>query len=248
MLSDLLLFVAVGFAAQLVDGAIGMAYGLISTTVLLSLGVPPATASASVHAAEVFTTGASGFSHWRLGNVDRTLFRRLAIPGAAGGVIGAYLLTELPGDTVRPLVSAYLAIMGAVVLWKALRKQVLEPRTPRYVPLVGLSGGFLDAVGGGGWGAMVASTLVGSGTKARLAIGSTNAAEFVVTATISATFILTIGLDLWPIITGLILGGVLAAPFAAYVTRSLPDRPLMILVGIVIIVLSLRGLLQAFSA
>ncbi len=248
MLSDLVLFVAVGFAAQLVDGAIGMAYGLTSTTVLLSLGVPPATASASVHAAEVFTTGASGLSHWRLGNVDRTLFRRLAIPGAVGGVIGAYLLTELPSDTVQPLVSAYLGIMGAVILWKALRKQAPEPRLPSYVPLLGLSGGFLDAVGGGGWGAMVASTLVGSGTKARLAIGSTNAAEFVVTATISATFILTIGLDLWPIIAGLILGGVLAAPFAAYVTRSLPDRPLMILVGIMIIVLSLRGLLQAFSA
>jgi uncharacterized membrane protein YfcA len=248
MLSDLVLFVAVGFAAQLVDGAIGMAYGLTSTTVLLSLGVPPATASASVHAAEVFTTGASGLSHWRLGNVDQTLFRQLAIPGAVGGVIGAYLLTELPGDTVQPLVSAYLGIMGAVILWKALRKQAPEPRIPNYVPLLGLSGGFLDAVGGGGWGPMVASTLVGSGTKARLAIGSTNAAEFVVTATISATFILTIGLDLWPVIAGLILGGVLAAPFAAYVTRSMPDRPLMILVGIMIIVLSIRGLLQAFSA
>ncbi len=247
MLSDLLLFIAVGFAAQLVDGAIGMAYGLTSTAVLLSLGIPPATASASVHAAEIFTTGASGLSHWRFGNVDRSLFIRLAIPGAVGGVIGAYLLTELPGDIVQPVVSAYLAIMGTVVLWRALRRQVPEPKTPRHVPLLGLSGGFLDAIGGGGWGAMVASTLVGSGTKARLAIGSTNAAEFVVTASISATFILTIGLDLWPIIAGLILGGVLAAPFAAYVTRNLPDRPLMILVGIVIIVLSLRGLLKAFS-
>lgn len=247
MLSDLLLFIAIGFAAQLVDGAIGMAYGLISTAVLLSLGVPPATASASVHAAEVFTTGASGLSHWRFGNVDRTLFLRLAVPGAIGGVIGAYLLTELPGDIVQPLVSAYLAIMGAVVLAKALRRQPPEPKAPRYVPLLGLSGGFLDAVGGGGWGPMVASTLVGSGTKVRFAIGSTNAAEFLVTSTISATFILTIGLELWPIITGLVLGGMLAAPFAAYVTRRLPDRPMMILVGLVIIVLSLRGLLKTFS-
>jgi uncharacterized membrane protein YfcA len=247
MLSDLLLFMAIGFAAQLVDGAIGMAYGLISTAVLLSLGVPPATASASVHAAEVFTTGASGLSHWRFGNVDRALFLRLAVPGAIGGVIGAYLLTELPGDIVQPLVSAYLAVMGAVVLSKALRRQPPEPKTPRYVPLLGLSGGFLDAVGGGGWGAMVASTLVGGGTKARFAIGSTSAAEFLVTSTISATFILTIGLELWPIITGLVLGGVLAAPFAAYVTRRLPDRPMMILVGLIIIVLSLRGLLKAFS-
>jgi uncharacterized protein len=248
MLSDLLLFVAVGFAAQIVDGAIGMAYGLMSTTVLLSLGIPPATASASVHAAEVFTTGASGLFHWRYGNVDMSLFRRLAIPGAIGGALGAYLLTELPGDRVRPLVSLYLAIMGAIVLWKALRKPLIEPKAPRYIPLLGLSGGFLDALGGGGWGPLVASTLVGGGTKARLAIGSTNAAEFLVTATISATFVFTIGLELWPIIVGLVLGGVLAAPFAAHITRALPDRPLMILVGIVIMVLSLRGLLQAFAA
>jgi uncharacterized protein len=248
MLSDLLLFVAVGFAAQIVDGAIGMAYGLMSTTVLLSLGIPPAAASASVHAAEVFTTGASGLFHWRYGNVDMGLLRRLAIPGAIGGALGAYLLTELPGDTVRPLVSLYLAIMGAIVLWKALRRPLTEPKAPRYVPLLGFSGGFLDALGGGGWGPLVASTLVGGGTKARLAIGSTNAAEFLVTATISATFVFTIGLELWPIIAGLVLGGVLAAPFAALITRALPDRPLMILVAIVIMVLSLRGLLQAFAA
>lgn len=247
MLSELLLFIAVGFAAQLVDGAIGMAYGLTSTAVLLSLGIAPATASASVHAAEVFTTGASGLSHWRFGNIDPSLFLRLALPGAIGGAIGAYMLTELPAHVVQPIVSIYLAIMGAVVLLKALKRQATAPRKPRYVPLLGFSGGLLDAVGGGGWGPMVASTLVGTGTKARFAIGSTNAAEFIVTATISATFVLTIGLELWPIIAGLIIGGVLAAPFAAYVTRSLPDRPLMILVGIVIIVLSLRGLLQAFS-
>ena len=248
MTSDLLLFVAVGFAAQLVDGAIGMAYGLTSTTVLLSLGLSPATASASVHAAEVFTTGASGFAHWRLGNVDVALFRRLAIPGIVGGALGAYLLTEIPGDTVRPLVSIYLAIIAGVVLWKALRRRPADPKPPRYVSLLGFSGGFLDAVGGGGWGPLVASTLVGGGTKTRFAIGSTNAAEFLVTTTVSATFVFTIGLELWPVIAGLILGGVLAAPFAAYVTRALPDRPLMILVAIVIMVLSLRGLLQSLAA
>jgi uncharacterized protein len=245
VLSDLLLFIAVGFAAQLVDGAIGMAYGLASTTILLSLGVSPAAASASVHAAEVFTTGASGLAHWRFGNVDAALFRRLAIPGAIGGAIGAYLLTELPGETVRPFVSVYLAVMGGVVLWKALR--TVEPKPPRHVPALGLCGGFLDAIGGGGWGPIVASTLIGSGGKTRIVIGSTNAAEFLVTTTISATFVFTIGLELWPIITGLVLGGVLAAPFAAYVTRRLPDRPLMIMVAIVIIVLSARGLLRSLG-
>lgn len=247
MLSDVLTFLAVGFAAQLVDGAIGMAYGLTSTTILLSLGVPPAVASASVHTAEVFTTGASALSHWRFGNVNFALFRRLAIPGALGGAMGAYLLTELPGDTVQPFVSAYLGIMGGVVLWKALRQHSGESRPPRYVPLLGFTGGFLDAIGGGGWGPMVASTLVGTGMKTRMAIGSTNAAEFLVTTTISAMFILTIGLELWPIITGLVLGGVIAAPLAAYTTRALPDRPLMILVGVVIIILSLRGLFRAFG-
>jgi hypothetical protein len=247
MLSDLLTFLAVGFAAQLVDGAIGMAYGLTSTTILLSVGVPPAMASASVHAAEVFTTGASALSHWRLGNVNFALFRRLAIPGAIGGAAGAYLLTELPGDKVQPFVSVYLGIMGGVVLWKALRQPRGEERPPRHVPALGFAGGFLDAIGGGGWGPMVASTLVGTGMKTRLAIGSTNAAEFLVTTTISATFVFTIGLELWPIITGLVLGGVIAAPFAAYVTRALPDRPLMIMVGVVIIILSLRGLFRAFG-
>ncbi|MFC4172951.1 sulfite exporter TauE/SafE family protein [Microvirga sp. GCM10011540] len=246
MLSDVLLFVAVGFAAQLVDGAIGMAYGLTSTTVLLSLGVPPATASASVHAAEVFTTGASALSHWRLGNVDAALFRRLALPGILGGAAGAYLLTEIPGDAVQPLVSVYLGIMGGLVLWKALRSRPARETPPRYVGALGLAGGFLDAIGGGGWGPLVASTLAGAGTKARFVIGSTNAAEFLVTATISATFVLTIGLDLWPIILGLVIGGVLAAPFAALAARKMPDRPLMILVGVVIIILSLRGIVQSF--
>ena len=246
MLADLLLFIAVGFAAQLVDGAIGMAYGLISTTVLLSLGVSPAVASASVHTAEVFTTGASALSHWRLGNVDGALFRRLAIPGAVGGIIGAYVLTELPGQVVQPAVSLYLGVMGCLVLWKSVRPSEAAPSVPRHVSVLGLSGGFLDAIGGGGWGPLVASTLVGRGTKTRLVIGSTNAAEFVVTTSISATFVFTIGLDRWPIIAGLVLGGVIAAPFAAHITRRLPDRPLMILVGVVVVVLSLRGLLKAF--
>jgi uncharacterized membrane protein YfcA len=247
VLSDFLLFLAVGFAAQLVDGAIGMAYGLTSTTVLLSIGVAPATASASVHAAEVFTTGASALSHWKMGNIRWDLFRRLAIPGAIGGAIGAYVLTELPGKVVQPVVSVYLAIMGAVVLWKALGKPPAEAPPPRYVPGARPHRRLPRRHRRRRLGTMVASTLVGSGTRTRFAIGSTNAAEFLVTTTISATFVATIGLDLWPIILGLVLGGVLAAPFAAYVTSRLPDRPLMILVGVVIIVLSLRGLIQSFG-
>lgn len=247
MLGDFVLFVAVGFAAQLVDGAIGMAYGLSGTTVMLSFGIPPATASASVHAAEVLTAGISGFSHRRLGNVDWAFVSRLALPGIAGGAIGAYLLTTIPGETIAPFVHAYLLGMEAWILWKALRRRATVAEPPRWIAPLGSGGGFLDAIGGGGWGPMVTSTLLGHGTTPRFAIGSVNFTEFFVTATISVTFLGTIGLELWPIIAGLILGGVLAAPLAAYAAYKIPDQPLMIVVGSVIALLSLRGLIQAFS-
>jgi uncharacterized membrane protein YfcA len=247
MLEDFVVFVAVGFAAQLVDGAIGMAYGLSGTTVMLSLGIPPATASASVHAAEVFTTGISGLSHWRFGNVDWAFVRRLALPGMLGGALGAYLLTMIPGDTIAPLINAYLLLMGAWILWKAFQQRPSVSEPPRWIGPLGFGGGFLDAVGGGGWGPMVTSTLLGHGTTPRFTIGSVNFTEFFVTATISATFLGTIGLELWPIIAGLILGGVLAAPLAAYAAYKIPDQPMMILVGSVIMLLSIRGLIRAFG-
>jgi uncharacterized membrane protein YfcA len=247
MVGDFVLFVAVGFAAQLVDGAIGMAYGLSGTTVMLSFGIPPATASASIHAAEVFTTGISGFSHWRFGNVDWSFVWRLVLPGMVGGAIGAYLLTTIPGDTVAPFMNGYLLVMGAWILWKALRQRSTVSEPPRWIALLGFGGGFLDAIGGGGWGPMVTSTLLGHGTSPRFTIGSVNFTEFFVTATISATFLSTIGLELWPIIAGLILGGALAAPIAAYATYKIPDQPLMILVGSVIALLSIRGLIQAMG-
>jgi len=247
MIDDFVLFVTVGFAAQLVDGAIGMAYGVSATTVLLSFGFPPATASASVHAAEVFTTGASGFAHWRFGNVDSRLFARLAVPGMIGGALGAFVLTELPGEKIRPIVSVYLLLIGAFIFWKAIRGAVALGAPPRRVAPLGLFGGFFDAIGGGGWGPIVTSTLLGRGTTPRYAIGSVSLAEFFVTSTVSVTFLATIGLELWPIIAGLIVGGVLAAPLAAYVTKKLPDRPLMLLVATVIVLLSLRQLIQTLT-
>ncbi len=246
-LDDLLLFVAVGFAAQMVDGAIGMAYGVISTSVMLSLGIPPATASACVHAAETFTTAASGVSHWRFGNVDRKLLLRLALPGAIGGAIGAYVLTSLPGDTVKPFVSGYLLLIGLFIVWKAISKRVNKGTEPPMVAPLGFFGGLLDSLGGGGWGPIVTSSLIGQGATPRYAIGSVSLAEFFVTLTISATFVATIGLELWPIITGLIIGGVIAAPFAAYATKHLPDEVLMILVGCVVAILSLRTILNALA-
>ncbi|HKA99849.1 MAG TPA: sulfite exporter TauE/SafE family protein [Methyloceanibacter sp.] len=247
MWDDLLLYVIIGFVAQMIDGAIGMAYGVTASSVLLSLGLPPATASACVHAAETFTTGASGLAHWRFGNVDKKLLLRLAIPGMIGGAIGAYLLTELPGEALKPYISAYLLVLGGFIVWKALEVRPLKVPEPRAVAPLGLVGGALDAMGGGGWGPIVTSTLLGQGTTPRYAIGSVNLAEFFVTLVISATFLFTVGLSLWPIIAGLIIGGVIAAPFAAMATKHIPDKVLMLIVGCVVTLLSLRTIVMAFA-
>lgn len=246
MPDDLLVYIAIGFAAQIVDGAIGMAYGISATSMLMSSGVSPATASAAVHAAEVFTTAASGTAHWRMGNVDRQLVAKLAVPGMIGGAAGAYILASVPGERIRPVVSAYLLVMGGVILWRAMRPEPSDGQAPRHVGVLGLTGGFLDAIGGGGWGAMVTTTLIGRGATPRFAIGSANVAEFFVTAVVTATFVLTVGLTLWPVIAGLVIGGIIASPFAAYATKHLPDRPVMMLVGSIVILLSLRNLLAPF--
>lgn len=247
MFGELALFVAVGFAAQLIDGAIGMAYGLFAASVLLSLGVPPATASASVHVAEVFTTGAAGFAHWRMGNVRRDLVLRLAVPGAVGGVIGAGVLSTAPVGVVRVGVSLYLMGLGGLVLLKAVRPRPPAELPPWQVGFLGFCGGALDAIGGGGWGAVVTSTLIGRGGVPRTAIGSASLAEFFVTTAISAAFIVVVGVSLWPVVPGLVLGGVLAAPMAALVVRRLPARLLMAIVGVVVSLLALRGLLAALK-
>jgi uncharacterized protein len=245
MWDDIALYIAIGFAAQLVDGAIGMAYGVMSSSILMSMGVSPAVASACVHMAETFTTGISGFSHWKFGNVDFALVRRLAIPGAIGGALGAYILTNIDGNIVKPYVAGYLLVMGLYILWKARAVEAESSEPVKNVSLLGLFGGFVDSIGGGGWGPIVTTTLIGRGTIPRYAIGSVNLSEFFVTLAISATFILTIGLELWPIIVGLVVGGALAAPLAAYATRYLPARVLMVIVGCVIVTLSLRTLIKA---
>jgi hypothetical protein len=212
------------------------------------MGIPPATASACVHAAETFTTGASGLAHWKFGNIDKKLLARLVIPGMIGGALGAYALSSLPGDELKPFIAIYLLLLGVFIVWKAVgQTEKREGVEPKAVAPLGLFGGFLDALGGGGWGPIVTSSLLGQGTTPRYAIGTVNLSEFFVTLTISTTFFLTIGLDLWPIITGLIIGGVIAAPFAAYATKHLPDKVLMIMVGTVVVLLSLRTLLHSLG-
>jgi uncharacterized protein len=197
----------------------------------------------------VFTTGASGLAHWRLGNVRRALVLRLAVPGVLGGVIGAHVLVGMPTAPVRVFVGLYLLALGGVVLLKALRPLPPAAALPTgQVGVLGFCGGLLDAIGGGGWGAIVTSTLIGRGNVPREAIGSASLAEFFVTSAVSAAFVATVGITLWPIIAGLVLGGVLAAPFAAVAAKRVPDRLLMVLVGVVVSLLALRGLLASLRA
>lgn len=240
---SILLYVLVGFAAQIIDGALGMAYGVSSNTFLLSLGLPPAAASASVHMAEVVTTGVSGTAHWRLGNIDWKLVKRLLVPGMIGGVAGAYLLTSIDGDILKPWISAYLLLMGAYIIYKAFRNNghVNNGTHTARVSFLGLIGGFCDAIGGGGWGPVVTTTLVARGKNPRLTIGSVNFSEFFVTLAESVTFVLTLSFgQYWQIILGLLVGGAIAAPLAARVTKSLPLKALMVLVGTLIVILSIR--------
>lgn len=242
MTTDFHWYVLIGFAAQLIDGSLGMAYGVTASTLLLGLGVPPAATSATVHAAECFTTGVSAISHHAFGNVNRSLFRRLLVPGIMGAVLGAYVLSSFPGDVLRPYMAGYLLMMGCVIVLKAFRE--FPPRTvsTHLVPL-GFFGAFADAVGGGGWGPIVATTLIVRGNDLRATVGSVNAVEFFVTVAASVTFVLTLGLTHWSIILGLAVGGVMAAPLGAWACKCLPIKPFMVLVGILVIGLSLRTLL-----
>ena len=244
---DLLPFILIGFAAQLVDGALGMAFGVISTTLLVSLGVPPASASASVHAVEVFTTGASGISHTLHKNVNWRLFRRIVIPGMIGGILGAYVLTQIHADQARPFVFAYLAAIGFYLLWRALRHAPKEKR-PRVVEPLGLVGGFLDAAGGGGWGPVVTSNLLAQGAHPRKVIGTVNTAEFVLAVTISVTFLLSLGADAFTkAMAGLLIGGIAAAPLGGLVAKRVPARGLLVMVGLVLTATSAYGIWRALA-
>jgi uncharacterized membrane protein YfcA len=240
-LAEFTFYVVAGFAAQVIDGALGMAYGVTASSLLLSFGLPPAVTSATVHGAECFTTGASALAHHAFGNVRAELFRRLLAPGVLGAIAGAYLLSALPGDRLTPFVAVYLLLMGVIIIVKAFREFPPRVVTTHLVPL-GFGGALVDAMGGGGWGPIVASTLIARGSDARQTIGSVNAVEFFVTLAASITFIVMLGLTHWRIIVGLALGGVFAAPLAAWICARIPIRRLMIVVGLLVVFLSLRTL------
>jgi uncharacterized membrane protein YfcA len=247
-LAHLLPFIAVGFAAQLVDGALGMAFGVISNTLLVGvLGVPPAQASQRVHLVECFTTAASGISHLLHGNIDGKLFVRLLIPGVIGGVAGAYVLTSLHADVVKPFVLTYLGGIGLYLLWRGL---MYPPRVreAKFVAPLGLVGGFLDAAGGGGWGPVVTSNLLIQGADPRKVVGTVSSVEFFLTLTISAAFIYHLGFaDVAGATLGLLIGGMAAAPIGAWAAKHFPPKTMLILVGIVLTLTSGYGVYHAWG-
>ena len=237
--------VAVGLLAQTVDGALGMAYGITSTSFLLATGSSPAVASASVHIAEVFTTGVSGISHLKLGNVNKSLFLRLLLPGMIGAGTGAWLVSTVDGALIKPFIAVYLLLMGLYVISRVFR--TIRPRReePRHVAKLGLFGGFVDAAGGGGWGPVVTTTLVGTGNDPRLTIGSVNLAEFFLTLISAGVFAMLVEDNPWITVAGLVVGGLFAAPFAALLTRRLKTKVLLALVGTVIVLISSYNLYRA---
>ncbi|EJL66150.1 sulfite exporter TauE/SafE family protein [Flavobacterium sp. CF136] len=239
---EFLVFFFIGVFAQLVDGTLGMGYGATSTSFLLAYGVPPVISSTGVHVAEMFTTGASAISHHKFGNINKKLVRNLLIPGVLGSVIGAYLLSDvINGDVIKPFIAVYMIVLACIIIKKALAKNIVKKKTKK-LGVLATFGGFMDAVGGGGWGPIVTSTLLGRGRNPRYTIGSVNAAEFAVSFASGITFMLFGGIAGWQIIIGLILGGVMAAPLAAFLVNKIKRKPMMIAVGILIIILSLKTL------
>ena len=246
--SAILPFIAIGFAAQLVDGALGMAFGVISSTMMVGvMGLPPALASQRVHIVECFTTATSGISHLLHGNIDKGLFFRLLVPGVIGGLLGAYVLTSIDAEVIKPFVLLYLASIGIYILVRGLFYPP-KIKEPKLIAPLGLLGGFLDAAGGGGWGPVVTSNLLIQGADPRKVVGTVNSVEFFLTVTISAAFIYHLGVaDLAGATLGLLIGGIAAAPLGAWAAKHLPARKMLILVGVVLTLTSAYGIWSAWG-
>ncbi|HYG53293.1 MAG TPA: TSUP family transporter [Flavobacteriales bacterium] len=239
-------FVLAGGIAALVDGVLGMAYGVSATTALLSLGITPAAASMSVHASEIFTSGVSGLMHLKFGNVNIRLFKAIVLPGVAGAIIGAFALSyfENYSHYIKPVVGLYTLLLGIIILSKAFGKLHRKKKNRKLGPLA-LTGGFLDSIGGGGWGPIVSSTLIADGRNPRYTIGTVNLTEFFVALSSSVAFFTVIGGGYWQIILGLVIGGCITAPIAARFAGKISTKSLMILVGTLVIFISLRIILLA---
>jgi uncharacterized membrane protein YfcA len=247
VLTNYLLIGLVGFAAQLIDGALGMAFGVISTTAMLSIGMAPAQASAIVHTAEVFTTAASAGSHLWHRNVDWRLVTRLGVAGVLGAVLGAWILSNLDAGVVRPYIAGYLVLVGIFILLKAWQLAPARDAPGPWVGPIGFVAGFLDASGGGGWGPVATSSLIGSGHAPRTTVGSVNTTEFFVTIAAATTFFIELGASPWKELLALIVGGLLAAPFGGWAVKHIPPRALMVAVGCLVIALSLWQIVRALK-
>ncbi|RAL24438.1 sulfite exporter TauE/SafE family protein [Thermoflavimicrobium daqui] len=261
----LIVLALVGFAAQLVDGALGMAYGVTSTSLLLIAGVAPAAASASVHLAEVVTTAASGISHIKFGNVDRRVVLRLIIPGSIGAFLGACFVSYLPGDVVKPYISTFLLLLGAYVLFRFLlvkqatrepkvdtsnRKKPLSKKEGRFLSSLGLVAGFVDSTGGGGWGPLTTPILLTKkNAEARKVVGTVDTSEFAIAVSSTLGFLITLGWEQihWDWVIALMIGGIIAAPIAAWLVKWIPSRILGVLVGGLIIFTNLKNIFKSFK-
>ena len=245
--SQFLFFVLTGFVAQMVDGMLSMGYGVTSATCLMSMGVSPVSVSAAIHTSEIFTSGVSGYSHYKFGNVNKKLFRHLVIPGVVGAVLGALMLEYLDekyGKYLMPFVAVYAGFLGLKILFKAFQQQTKNKKLKRVGWLAG-AGGFLDSFGGGGWGPIVTSTLISKGRSPKYTVGSVSLTEFFVTLASAFTFFVTVGISHWNIVLGLLIGGTLAAPIAARLAGKLPRKTMMILVGIMVMIWCTRMIVKS---
>ena len=238
-----------GFCAEMVAGSMGMGYGVICTTILLMMNVPPPVISASIHSAESFTSAAGSLSHWQLGNINKKLVKALALPAIIGAVIGAISLTyagEHYAKMTKPVIAAYAMYLGFRILRNAYKnKNGNGIKKKTNIPVLGFFGGFIDSFGGGGWGPLVTGTFIKNGRTPRYVIGSSTTAKFILTVASAITFVFTVGIQHWNIVAGLLIGGIVTAPFSAMLTSRLPVRKMFIAVGIVVIIMSLITIYRA---
>ncbi|HSZ24841.1 MAG TPA: sulfite exporter TauE/SafE family protein [Cytophagaceae bacterium] len=254
---EFLTYVLIGFIAQIIDGALGMAYGASSMTMLTSYGISSSIANSCVKLSEVFTTSASGFSHWKLGNINKKLVKNLIIPGIIGAIFGAILIAYVDSiegfskKFVKPIISIYILLLGIYIIYKALRKKEKKKKTEKLSALA-VFGGFMDAAGGGGWGPIVTSTLISRGRNPKYTIGSVNLSEFFIALTSAVIITVIIGLEEWKVgggiyvVLGLISGGIIAAPIGAMVASKIKAKPMMLTVGTLIIVVNLLNIYKAW--
>ncbi len=239
----------IGFGAEIVAGSMGMGYGVICTSLLLILNVPPPVVSASIHSAEAFTSAAGSISHWQLGNINKKLVKALALPAIIGAVAGALLLSyvgERYAKITKPFIAAYTIYLGIKILQNAFRKkEIMRQKKKSNITLLGLAGGFIDSFGGGGWGPLVTGTFIKNGHTPRYVIGSSTFAKCILTVASATTFIFTIGIQHWNVVAGLLIGGIVTAPFSAMLTAKLPTKKMFVVVGVVVIVCGLITICRA---